>query len=1317
MLLSLQVSSALSWIDSGLEIDTLLGHSFGQLSALVVAGSMSLEDGFRFVAGRARLIRDKWGSEQGAMVSLECDRSELEMIMNLTNATDDSRIELACENGPRSFVLAGSVASVDKVEDICRSRGLRTTRLQNTHAYHSYIADAILPDLWGIAQSIAIRTPTIPVETCSAGEAWRQFDAEQLVQHTRQPVYFKDAVQRLTSRLASAIWLEAGSASPVIAMARRVVSRTRPAGKSPDIFVPVDLSSLDSGAYLAHAACQLWRAGCATQYWSFCRPANHSYSVDIALPPYQFDQTRHWIEYKHRSTQKANTKSDRNGLLKTAELVKLVENGRLSSSETLFVVNTSTLLFQLAARGHAVARQALCPASMYLEIAARCATLISDKSGQTVPHIESLTMSAPLGLSSESIVFLCLRRILGDKPGWEFTILSQPSSAGTGLARDTSTQHAKGLITLVPAGDLVAENRLSLLTKFFRYSRAEHIMSLPAASGVHGPMVYKLFSEVVDYAEYYRGVSSLSAHQNEAAGLVTPSAEVPLGLDAGICDPVAMDNFLQVAGIHVNCLSPRKNGQVFMCTAVDEVIFTPAFLNLRDRREGSGSPAAWTVYTRYEMTSSLEMENNICVYDTKSKTPVVVILGAVFKAVPLKSLERSLTRLNCVATATDLNTRPAPTRWNSCSSSSEPPSRDSGYDTLAASPCPSVELEKKTGLPFPVQPEPTGTVAPFDKPKKPSPSKPEDSGVVKRLCEMFSSILEIPIDEIQPTSTLDELGVDSLLATEVLNEMQMRFDVRISQAQLQQCPDVFRLASMIQPADSGVQLGSGTVQLGPLQSKLVGGSDSGVEGLSPDDECSASSESSDFDAPPKQDMNLASLCRDTFMQTKQSFDKYADSTLFSGFCTAVHPLQSQLVVQYVVTAFASLGCDLGTLSVGDELPSFGFDARHSKLIPQLYRVLQDAGLISKRDAGFEFCRTAVPIPSESAPALHQRMLDQFPQHASETKLLHTTADKLADCLSGREDPIALIFRDADARSLLEDVYTNAPMFKTGTLVLSEYLSSVLTRLATCTTGSNSNLNRPIHILELGAGTGGTTKHIVSTLSSLDLPFKFHYTFTDLSASLVAAAKRKFSQWSSFMSYTTLDVEKEPPPHLHGAFDIVLSTNCIHATQELIQSTTNIRKMLRQDGVLCLVELTRNLYWFDLVFGLLEGWWRFTDGREHALADEERWERDLRKAGFEWVDWTGGETEESDILRVITASPCKSDPGQPLRGITVGAEGVPSGTIEGEGGIQRETVTFKSVDGLDLLAEIYYPPEQDLVTGKSLPVGKTIPPFPSPSSNS
>ncbi|RMZ75270.1 hypothetical protein DV737_g5363, partial [Chaetothyriales sp. CBS 132003] len=620
---------------------------------------------------------------------------------------------------------------------------------------------------------------------------------------------------------------------------------------------------------------------------------------------------------------------------------------------------------------------------------------------------------------------------------------------------------------------------------------------------IAGTIVYKLFSGVVEYANYYRGVKSLSALGDEAVGIVTVPTERPFSIDRVVCDPISLDNFLQVAGIHVNCLSNRKDDEVFMCTAIEEVIVSASFMTKSDS-------CTWTVYSRYETTSKVSMMNDIFIYDSNSRCLVLAILGASFRSVPFKSL---------------------------------------------------------------------------------------------------------PVD---------------------------------------------RFIGSHEPKDKLVNGYSGS-------SREILGNDTGYE--EPDGD------------------NLAMVSRDCFIQAKASYDQYAKATGFASFCTEAFPLQSDLVVQYVVVAFASLGCALQNMEAGNEVPTVQYDLKHKKLIPQLYKVLEDAGLVRK-DNGGRFCRTATPVPMVSAHTLHAVMMDKFPQHASETKLLHTTAHRLADCLSGAADPLALLFGDAAARALLEDVYTNAPMFKTGTLLLGQYLSSALERLGS---------GREVRILELGAGTGGTTKHLVQKLTGLGTKHRFSYTFTDLSSSLVAAARRKFAKWS-FMHYAVLDIE-DPEPQFTGAYDIIISTNCIHATKDLVQSTSNICKMLRANGVLCLVELTRNLPWLDLVFGLLEGWWLFSDGREHALADERRWEQCLHAAGFAWVDWSDSVSEESDILRVITASPSNVVPSASTTTVTYESHNTKNSADQNI----KQTLVFKNVNGLDLCADIYYPPAI-IDPGKSFPVG-------------
>ncbi|OHF04557.1 beta-ketoacyl synthase domain-containing protein [Colletotrichum orchidophilum] len=1212
-LLSLQLSCARSWIDSGLEVDTLLGHSFGQLTALCVADSISLEDTFRLVVGRARLVRDAWGPDHGAMLAVECTRADLDHIISQVNSGDGLRVEVACYNGPQQFVLAGDTLSIAKAAELCRS--FKVHELGNTHAYHSHLTDAILKDLLKIAGSVKVQPPRIPIETCTLHEAWTNFTPEAIVNHTRQPVYLNEAVNRIASRFPRAIWVESGSATPILAMAKRAINATNRS----DVFLPMQLGAANAMRNLAKAACELWKAGSAAQYWLHHPSSGYRYQK-VNVPPYQFEQTSHWLLLEQRLSP-ATIETTR-----APRLVKLVKHDR-ANGELISEVNTSSDTFQLAASGHAVAGQHLCPASMYMEIVAQSASLDAHRTSskqKRVPHVECLTMLAPLGTSDRTVVRVHLHQTAPES--WKFVISSQATTSSRPV--DVPTRHATGSFSWQQADDAMAERRLRVLGRLGTSQTSASAM----ATGMSGVMVYDMFSNVVDYADYYRGVHSISASDNVATATVKVPAKQHGLIDAGITDPIMLDNFLQVAGIHTNCLSPRDQRFVLMCTSIDEIIFTPYCVDKRS------ADREWIVHTRFdENTPANTRTNDIFVCEAATGQIVMAVLGANFKGVPLKSLAKSLTRLN-KSSAVEVEEQPVVTV-------------DSGYESERSDPEWAPAQKITLGTVEATQLDPLAVTV--------GTAEPNDA--LSKLRTMLSEIIEIAVDEVLPTSSLDALGIDSLLITEVLAEIKTRFGIVVAQEKLANCADVRGVADLLsggEPQRRDKMPRASTSEVSRASNSASSLHDSHV--------VPSSTGFTDKEVPGSTPLAVAG--RHIFSETIVSYDRHAEDTGFTDFYADVFPTQSALVVQYVLTAFVSLGCDLTSVAPGATLPPMEALPKHAKVIVQLHEILATAGLLSKRADG-EFIRTQLPVPTVPASVLKDELLQKFPKHTSETMLLHSTGQQLADCLTGRVDPVSVLFGNAAARELLGDVYTNAPMFKTGTLVLSQYLSSLLRDMGG---------KRELRILELGAGTGGTTKNVVETL--VGLGHNFIYTFTDLSSSLVAAAKRKFSKWS-FMEYQVVDIEKDTRPDFVGKYDIILSTNCIHATRDLVNSTSHIHEMLKPDGLLCLVELTQNLYWFDLVFGLLEGWWLSSDGRWHALASEELWKKDLLAAGFKWVDWSRSSTKESQLLRVITASPFDA----PLR---------------------LETVQFKEVDGQKLYADIHYPDEL-VEPGKTLPVALMI----------
>ncbi|KAI0389474.1 hypothetical protein F5Y17DRAFT_472905 [Xylariaceae sp. FL0594] len=1182
MLLSLQYSCAKSWTDSGIRFDALIGHSFGQIVALCVADSISLRDAFRFISRRARLVQEKWdSSDKGAMLAVECSPAEMQRVRSRVQATGDHRIDVACYNGVRSFVLSGNKPSIEKAREECAA--FKVTDLNNTYAYHSYMTDPLIPELIPVAETIECRPPR---------------------------------THRLSSRFPNAIWLEAGSATPVVSMARRVVQ----AGQRSGLFIPIDIGGPKASESLSEAVCKLWMSGASGKHWAFHRSSNRRYkSLDV--PPYQFETHRQWIDLNVKpSTSLVGVPQPRTD---EHDLVTL-DPGCKAPGEFSFSVDTSTLLFVLATRGHAVAGRGLCPASLYVEMAATAARKASRNSPpgrESVAVVEAMAMSAPLSAHAPPVVSLHLHEM--GLASWEFSIYSRAKHDGR------RTDHAKGVIR---TDSSPADHRLALLGKVFPLSRVCRHLDSDLTEGISGSLIYKTFSEVVDYAEYYRGVKPLASLGQEVAGIVElPSqSQGILGESQTACDPISLDNFLQVAGIHVNCLCPPTRGEVFMCTGIDEIIFSGAF------HAAERPNHRWQVYSRYEPALRSTVRNDIFVYDQASQKMVVAILGATFRSVPFKTLMRNLSRLSIQIT--DM-------QYSKNDEQASELAHDSGYQTNTSSsaasftdhsPRQSEDTADDLAIGTSMEEEHGAIGSDTTQPQI-------KSGIsVQSVAQVIARVMEIPVGEVKPTSTMEELGIDSLVATELLSDLQKAFNGSITPTELQSVPNARRLVDHL--------IGRHSHHCPLPASKEA-------------DENSMKS-SSEIEAPLRQD--TAELTNRCFQEARGSYDHLAAQTSFMGYYDGPFQLQSRLVAQYVVEAMASMGVDLDSMHPGDMLSPSSIPSlpRHGKLVSQLLNILEKAGLVeaASRPEGVSFRRSSKQVPRETAARLHEEMLTTYPQHARETMLLHTTGRKLASCLLGTADPIALIFKDADGRALLEDVYANAPMFKTGTLLLADYLASVLQSLAP---------NREIRILEIGAGTGATTRYLVERLaavvgSSTSSSSRLSYTFTDLSPSLVAAARRKFDKWA-FMEYAVLDIGQESPARFRNRYDIVISTNCIHATPDLVRSTTQIRQTLHEDGVLCLVELTRDLFWLTSC-----------------------WKNDLTAAGFETVDWSDGSSRESSVLRVITAWPSKvpSEGNHPVLPI-------------------RETFTYKTVDGLDLKADLYYPAEADYVSRASRPIALMI----------
>jgi SAM-dependent methyltransferase len=165
--------------------------------------------------------------------------------------------------------------------------------------------------------------------------------------------------------------------------------------------------------------------------------------------------------------------------------------------------------------------------------------------------------------------------------------------------------------------------------------------------------------------------------------------------------------------------------------------------------------------------------------------------------------------------------------------------------------------------------------------------------------------------------------------------------------------------------------------------------------------------------------------------------------------------------------------------------------------------------------------------------------------------------------------------------------------------------------------------KDIRILEIGAGTGGTTSEVLNLCSPNGESFCANYMYTDLSPGFFNAAKTTLKKWEPLLTFKVLNIEDDPVSQgfEEHTYDLIIAANVIHATARLTNTLSNVHKLLKPGGVFGLVELTRLTPFYNLAFGPLSGWWAGVDeGRtESPLQSPQQWNDLLRQTGFSGVD--------------------------------------------------------------------------------------------------
>jgi SAM-dependent methyltransferase/NAD(P)-dependent dehydrogenase (short-subunit alcohol dehydrogenase family) len=168
------------------------------------------------------------------------------------------------------------------------------------------------------------------------------------------------------------------------------------------------------------------------------------------------------------------------------------------------------------------------------------------------------------------------------------------------------------------------------------------------------------------------------------------------------------------------------------------------------------------------------------------------------------------------------------------------------------------------------------------------------------------------------------------------------------------------------------------------------------------------------------------------------------------------------------------------------------------------------------------------------------------------------------------------------------------------------------------------------ILEIGAGTGGTTSSVLDAIGDAYVS----YTYTDISAGFFERATERFAGAAHKMEFRTFNTEYSPSQQgfQEGSYDIIIAANVLHATRRLADTMHNVRSLLRPGGYLIAVEVTGSMLREPGLMGGLEGWWLGEeDGRFPSPGISSKgWDQVLHQTGFSGIDTIA--YDMSDIAR-------------------------------------------------------------------------------------
>lgn len=932
------------------------------------------------------------------MLAVKADLENVHRLLaESSNICEDERsTTIACFNGLRSFILASAAKAIDVVAETASSfSGMRVKKLTVTNAFHSTLVEPLMTDLEQLGHGLMFSEPTIPWERATELKSTETLSSTLFADHMRNPVYFNHALQRLSKKLPSCIWLEAGSNSTITTMASRAL------GSSSDShFQSVNITSDNGLQNLTDISVSLWKEGLSVPFWAHHASQTYEYAP-LLLPPYQFEKNRHWLELK--KPRKAVAEPTPQPQVQQEELPKDLYTfiGYQDSKQrsARFRINKMIKKYEEFVSGHLIAQTApICPATLEVDMAIEALLSLRPDfaASRLQPQIHNVENQAPICMDSSRAVWLDLEAVDADFHTWNWKLVS------TGSKGSATILHVSGKFLFRSVDDLQFLAEFARYERLVGHQRCLRVLNSPDADDIiQGRNIYKTFAEVVEYGEMYRGLQKLVGKGNESAGRVVKQYNEETWLDTHLSDC-----FSQVGGIWVNCMTDRAPTDMFIANGFEQWIRSPKLGNQK-------RPSVWDVFAYHYHPSDKTYVTDIFIFDSTDGALMEVILGINYAKVPKLSMSKILGRLTAggVQSSAPVAAPSVPAKMGAptiAAVAAPPPSAksskpakvpkpkkekktslgpdipgsvravledlsglqsadieadtklaDIGIDSLMGMEL-AHELEGKFNCSLPTEQlvEVTtfqtlvqcvrsvlglmddGVTAESDDDEPLSGSQSVDtlsdsatsvSSTAKiDLAEYLADFLGIGESDVVPDTLLRDLGVDSLLSTEIRSDIAGKFDIHISEDVMIEELTVKQLDIKINGRSEGASKTSSATPPEPAKEET-----SRVNRTTP------AIGNGVIEYPASGNLNVpSSTILEAFGGSKMLTDQFITDYRCADYLEVVNPKQTQLCVALTLEAFEQLGCPLRTAKAGQKLQRIKYLPQHGRLAEYLYNMLE-----------------------------------------------------------------------------------------------------------------------------------------------------------------------------------------------------------------------------------------------------------------------------------------------------------------------------------------------------------------------------------------